>query len=163
MCGYVSRKYFLNWCLLILRRRILYSRAEGEIRSFAAAPNGPETLPSVSVSALSISSRSCSWILLARDVTGPWDADSPMESQLLSMLSVSVSQRTTERSTTFWSSRMFPGQKYDSKSSSDCLSILRMFFPAFLANRSTKYSTSIGMSSLRSRRGGTCMGKTLSR
>ena len=35
----------------------------------------------------------------------------------MSILSVSAPQRTTERSTTFWNSRMFPGQGYDSRSS----------------------------------------------
>jgi len=60
----------------------------------------------------------------------------------------------------FCSSRILPGQWYAWHSSSVRLSIFRICFPILSAYRFTKYSTSIGMSSFRFRRGGTGIGKT---
>jgi hypothetical protein len=68
-----------------------------------------------------------------------------------------------DRSTTFWSSRMFPGQEYDRKSSRLRSTMLVILLPAILAKRWMKYSTSSEMSSRRSRNAGTWIGITFSR
>src|SRR6266478_1003975 len=63
--------------------------------------------------------------------------------------------RMTPRSITFCNSRMLPGHEYSTKRrmvpSSTCVTLL----PNFWANVWTKNATNIGMSSLRSRNGGT--------
>ena len=84
-------------------------------------------------------------------------------SHVSSTENVSPSHKITARSMTFWSSRMFPGQSYAWNSVSADLLIFRMRLPAFVAYRSIRYSTRSGMSSARSRRDGTWIGKTLSR
>jgi len=48
----------LNWDLLIFKALILVASVDGGTPSFAAAPDGPETRPLVSVSAFSMISRS---------------------------------------------------------------------------------------------------------
>src|SRR5258707_987540 len=53
--------------------------------------------------------------------------------QLSSTEKFSASHTTTERSTTFCSSRTFPGHAYDKSRSSVFLFIPRKLFPAFLA------------------------------
>ena len=50
----------LNWSLSIFRALIRVSRVDGGIPSFAAAPDGPETLPLVAANAASIIFRSLS-------------------------------------------------------------------------------------------------------
>jgi hypothetical protein len=58
MREYVQRN--LNWSLLIFKALMRVSRVDGGIPSFAAAPDGPETLPLVAARAASIISRSLS-------------------------------------------------------------------------------------------------------
>jgi hypothetical protein len=52
--GYRSRYAGLKRCLLILRDLIFDSRVEGGMPSLAAAPDGPDTRPLLSVNAASI-------------------------------------------------------------------------------------------------------------
>jgi hypothetical protein len=53
-----ERQVFLKRNLLIFRARIFDSRVEAGIPSWAAAPEGPETRPSVAAKAFSIVSLS---------------------------------------------------------------------------------------------------------
>ena len=69
----------------------------------------------------------------------------------------------TARSTRLRSSRTFPGQGYRWSMSMLSFGIDSMRFPNAFENSSTKRHTSIGMSSVRSRSGGTRIGKTFSR
>jgi len=70
---------------------------------------------------------------------------------------------TTARSIVFSSSRTLPGQSYCCSPASTPSSILSIFRPVRWACLRTKCSTSAGMSSRRSRRGGISIGMTLSR
>ena len=123
--------------------------------SIRPAVEPPETAPAVpdwTAEALNAAER----------IAGRWAADS-RQSQLSSTDKFSASETMTYRSMTFCSSRMLPGQGYDWSRSRVFLFTLRIFFPALLAYRSVKYSTSKGMSSLRSRKGGISRGNTLRR
>ena len=69
----------------------------------------------------------------------------------------------TARSITFWSSRTFPGQEYDSQAFRSSSGMVAMSFLILREKISTKYSTRGRMSSRRSRRGGNVIGNTFSR
>src|SRR5580658_7074593 len=109
------------------------SRVDPGIPSLAAAPAEPDTRPLHSRRAASISSFSfetgildnCGWLCgcCARGCR---------KSQLLSTEKVSVSLTMTERSITFCSSRILPGQGYDWSSSRLFLATALKVFPAFL-------------------------------
>src|SRR5580658_4038189 len=126
----VRLKRFLS----IFSDLIFDSRVDPGIPSLAAAPDEPATRPPHSRRATSISSFSveadildnCGW-LCGGCVRGC------RESQLSSTVKVSVSLTMTERSITFCSSRILPGQGYDWSRSRLFLSIAWKFFPAFLA------------------------------
>src|SRR5687767_1346686 len=101
---------FLYRYLLIFNDRIFDSSVEAGIPSFAAAPWGPETRPPVAARADSISSFSCTAGFLVEGLPfGRGNEDSEL-SQLGSTENSSDSQTITDRSITFCSSRMFPGQ-----------------------------------------------------
>src|SRR5258705_405503 len=70
---------------------------------------------------------------------------------------------TTARSMTFCNSRMFPGQAYLVRLSIDFCDTPRISLPRFLPNRLRKKFTKSGMSSRRSRSGGTSSGNTFRR
>src|SRR5580658_6224544 len=110
----VRLKRFLS----IFSDLIFDSRVDPGIPSLAAAPAEPDTRPPHSRRAASISSFSFETGIL--DNCG-WPccccARGCRESQLLSTEKVSVSLTMTERSTTFCSSRILPGQGYDWSSS----------------------------------------------
>src|SRR5215468_2280263 len=88
--------------------------------------------------------------------------DSFFLSHASSTATVSESLRMTARSTTFCSSRTFPGHVYFCKSFNELLSMVLNFLPAFFPNRAIRYSTSNGISAARSRNEGTSMGTTFS-
>src|SRR5260370_12451365 len=120
--------------LLMLSARIFDSSVDRAIPNLAAAPDGPNIRPcdacrassmiSLSVAATFAESKGLSPDLASR---GRWD------SQLSSTVTVSVSHTIRDRSITFCSSRMFPGQGYDWSNCRVFLSTLRMFFPALRA------------------------------
>ena len=153
----------INLCFLIFNCLILQSSVDRGIPSFAAAPFGPATFPLHSANAVSMISLSCLWRVSAKGLDNCCRAGSGLASHAFSIQNVSPLLRIIDLSTMFCSSRIFPGQGYDWHSSSVFLSILRMCLPAFSAYRLTKYSTSIGISSFRLRKGGASIGKTLSR
>src|SRR5277367_1701885 len=96
--------------LLMFSDRIFDSRVDRGIPSLTAAPAGPDTRPPVSFSAVSMMSFSCIRNL-RRSSTGCFDSFVRVGgNQPSSMEKVSVSQSIIERSMTFCSSRMFPGQ-----------------------------------------------------
>src|SRR5208283_485201 len=113
--GYIDLKRFLS----ILSDLIFESRVEPGIPSLTAAPEGPDTLPLLSSSAASIISfsREASF----RDSSGRPSSGPPFrslargcrDSQLSSTVKFSVSHTIADRSMTFCSSRIFPGQGYD--------------------------------------------------
>src|SRR3984893_11710488 len=153
----------INLCFLILSCLIFESSVDRGIPSFAAAPSEPATFPLQSAKAASIISLSWFWRVCAKGPTDSCRGGCTLASQAFSIQKVSPLLRITERSTMFCNSRIFPGHGYDWHSSSVFLSILRICLPVFSAYRLTKYSTNIEMSSFRLRRGGTSIGKTLSR
>src|SRR5260370_865413 len=93
---------------------IQVSRVDGGIRSFAAAPRGPETRPLVSASAPSITSHAlrCSPSLLKATDVATRDAgrDVSLESHNSSTENASPELRITDLSITFCNSRILPGQ-----------------------------------------------------
>src|SRR5271163_1594785 len=95
--------------LLILSERILDSSVEAGMPSRTAAPDGPEMRPSAASSADSINSFSCPGAFRPKGSVARREPASEI-SQLGSTENGSDSQTMTERSITFWSSRMFPGQ-----------------------------------------------------
>src|SRR5882724_867662 len=97
-------------CLSIFNDLILESRVDCGMPSFAAAPEGPETLPLLSASAASIASFSWLASFSARGTFSESDGAGRLESQLSSTEKFSESHTMTERSITFCSSLMFPGQ-----------------------------------------------------
>src|SRR6266436_7388967 len=105
--------------LLILNDRIFDSSVDRGMPNLAAAPVGPNIRPRHSFKAASIISFSC-----ARSLPGSsiWVFGSVRGggcgNQFSSIEKISVSQSMTERSMTFCSSRMFPGQRYDWSNSS---------------------------------------------
>src|SRR5258705_7660433 len=102
---------------------IFDSNVEAGMPSFAAAPELPDTRPFASARAASIISRSWSRILLLREVLGPLEAGGCPANQLLSTAKTPDSLRITDRSITFWSSRMLPGPEQLLISSNEPLSI----------------------------------------
>src|SRR5580692_6472817 len=120
--------------LLMLSDRIFDSSVDRAIPSLAAAPDGPNIRPWDSRRASSIISLSVAATFSERNgvcpdlvSSGRWD------SQLSSTVKVSVSHTMTDRSMTFCSSRMFPGQGYDWSNCRVFLSTLRIFLPALRA------------------------------
>src|SRR5271165_3665160 len=108
--GSVALKRFL----LIFRDLIFESSVDPGIPSLAAAPDGPETLPPLSLRAASIISFSweASFRVSSVRLFGSL-ARGSHESQLSSIEKFSVSHTITDRSMTFCNSRIFPGQAYD--------------------------------------------------
>src|SRR4051812_19242467 len=108
--GFETLKRFLS----ILRVLIFESKVDRAIPNLAAAPEGPKTCPRDSVRAASIACFSSSATLcrssrwLVSDVR-----NGCRDSQLSSTAKLSLSETMTERSITFCSSRMLPGQGYD--------------------------------------------------
>src|SRR5271163_3794846 len=95
--------------LLILSDRIFDSSVDRGMPNFTAAPAGPDTRPQVSFSAASIMFFSCTMSVRGSS-TCCFDSDigaCGFASQVSSIEKISVSQRITERSMTFCSSRMF--------------------------------------------------------
>ena len=122
----------LKCCLLIFKILIRVSRVEGGIRSLAAAPDGPETRPLVSASAVSIISRSLrgstfkAGDVSARDASG----EVLLESHNSSTEKTSAELRMMDLSITFCNSRILPGQSYDCNRSKVFWSIDRIFCPS---------------------------------
>src|SRR3984885_2792639 len=125
--------------------------------SAAAAPFGPDIRPRLCVRADTIIFRSCSESssLTSSRVCGVRFEQGIDGSHELSTQNTSSGLRITDLSTMFWSSRILPGQSYDWKKSSVCLSMLLNTLRAWCAYRWRKYSSSIAISSRRSRSGGT--------
>src|ERR1700736_3801971 len=101
----------LNRFLLIPKVLILVARVDCGTPSLVAAPRGPATRPPHSTKARSIIS--FSW--LSRDSASLWretgDGTDCLDNQLSSTEKVSRSHNITDRSTTFCSSRTFPGHE----------------------------------------------------
>ncbi len=118
--GYADARFeghTLNRCLSIPRLAIFDSRVWCGIPSSAAAPRGPETRPWHSANAASIAflSRPANSFLSsartpARETCCAERCFDFPGSQVSSTENASPSHRITARSTTFCSSRMFPGQ-----------------------------------------------------
>ena len=87
--------------------RILESSVEGGMPSFAAAPDEPDTRPLHSASTKSMSSFSCKTISCESGRAGL----AAVDNQLSSAEKFSESHGVEERSMTFCSSRMYPGQE----------------------------------------------------
>src|SRR6267154_6881820 len=107
----IGLKRFLS----IFSDRIFDSRVDRGIPNLAAAPVGPDTRPRVSFSAASIMSFSSTRSLRGSS-TCCFDSGvrgGGCGNQFSSIEKISVSQSMIERSMTFCSSRMFPGQGYD--------------------------------------------------
>src|SRR5713226_1424553 len=103
--------------LSIFSDLILDSSVDRGMPNLAAAPVGPNTRPRLAFRASSMMFFSCSSSLRGSSI---WFLGFAVRNgcgccgnQLSSIEKVSVSQRITERSMTFCSSRMFPGQAYD--------------------------------------------------
>src|SRR5712671_6235555 len=117
--------------LLIFNARIFDSSVERGMPSRAAAPDAPNTRPSVARSASSISAFSCEAIV--PDIPSRLSTAGRVDNQLSSTVNSSVSDTITDRSITFCSSRTFPGHGYDFRRSSVRLLTRRMVLPAFRA------------------------------
>src|SRR5258708_21606272 len=104
----------LNRFLSIFRDLIFDSSVDRGTPNFAAAPVGPNIRPQLVFRASSIMFFSCASSLRGSSM---WRFDSVAVdgsgNQLSSIEKMSDSQRITERSITFWNSRIFPGQGYD--------------------------------------------------
>src|SRR6266851_10013247 len=126
--GFVVLKRFL----LIFSDLIFDSKVDPGKPSLAAAPDGPDTCPPLSRRAASIIS--FSWAASFRDSSG-WPfgsvARGRRESQLSSTEKFSVSRTITDRSMTFYNSRILPGQEYDRSRSRLFLFNALKVFPAF--------------------------------
>src|SRR5439155_816939 len=110
-------RFVLKRFLSIFSNLIFDSSVDRGMPNLAAAPVGPNTRPRLAFRASSIMFFSCSSSLRGSSI---WffgfavrNACGCCGNQLSSIEKVSVSQRITERSMTFCSSRMFPGQAYD--------------------------------------------------
>ena len=79
------------------------------------------------------------------------------------MSRVLLEHRIMDRSITFRSSRMFPGQSYVTSASILACATESIVFPSIVEYLETKNDTSNGISSRRSRSGGLSIGKTLRR
>src|SRR6266853_4794247 len=114
------------------RALILDSNVDGGIRSLAAAPVGPDTIPLVSARAHSIVV--LSWIVSCSASGRPvgFAAAGLLSNQRSSTVSTSVSETMIERSITFCSSRMLPGHEYDCRRSRLFVLTLLIFLPATL-------------------------------
>src|SRR5947208_15925842 len=103
--------------LSIFSDLIFDSSVDRGMPNLAAAPVGPNTRPRLASRASSIMFFSCSSSLRGSSIGffgfAVRNACGCCGNQLSSIEKVSVSQRITERSMTFCSSRMFPGQGYD--------------------------------------------------
>src|SRR5258706_10464613 len=104
-----------NWpalkrSFLILRFLILESSVEGGIPSATAAPDGPAIRPLLFANTSSMISLSRFCNLVDRDFAEVLSRGGRLISQLSSTLKTSPSHTITDRSTTFCSSRMLPGQ-----------------------------------------------------
>src|ERR1700704_6987786 len=117
--------------LLTFNERIFDSSVERGIPSRAAAPEGPNTRPSVARSASSMSAFSCD--ASAPDIPSRLSTAGRADNQRSSTVNSSVSDTITERSITFCNSRTFPGHGYDLRRSSVRLLTRRRLLPAFLA------------------------------
>src|SRR5581483_3045401 len=108
-----ARTYgFLNCRLSILSDLILESRVDCGMPSLAAAPDGPDTLPLLSVSAASISCLSWAASLSASGKSGVAVGEAACPAtQLSSTEKLSELQTITDRSITFCSSRILPGHE----------------------------------------------------
>ncbi len=130
----VSRSYLADatWCpcLLMPSRLIFDSSVCRGILSLAAAPEAPEMRPWDSANAVLIISTSCC-ANAARPLRPFNDSVGARLNQLSSTENVSPSHKMTPRSTTFCSSRMFPGQPYALNNPSVLLFICLIFLPAF--------------------------------
>src|SRR6266404_3079294 len=104
----------LNRFLLILRALMRWSSVDGGMPSFAAAPDGPDTRPRLSASAASTISRSLRGSPRTGAGTGSPKAarGDSLNSHNSSTANTSPELRITDRSITFCSSRMLPGQSY---------------------------------------------------
>src|SRR5580704_17594416 len=93
------------------RTLILYASVDCGIPSFAAAPDGPETLPLLSASAASIVSRSLreSPLKAAAASARNGGGEASLESHNSSTDRTSQELRITDLSITFGNSRMLPG------------------------------------------------------
>lgn len=108
-CQILQFRRALNRNLLTWRFAILESSVCRGMPSFAAAPDGPATRPSLSASAASMSSLSRSAIEAAsRGVVR--DCRPSLRSHAPSTENTPPSDKITDRSITFCSSRMLPGQ-----------------------------------------------------
>src|SRR4051812_40666241 len=103
---------YLNRRLSMFKALIRVSRVDGGIRSFAAAPDAPDTRPLLSASAASIIFRSLPGSTFkasgvsAREACG----GSLFESHSSSTEKTSVEFRMVDLSITFCNSRILPGQ-----------------------------------------------------
>jgi hypothetical protein len=141
-----------------LRRR--NCRMERFIPSHTAAPCGPPSTHPVSPSIARMSLRS-----VASSVScgvGGANATRAVNS-VRGTCKTGPGERITARSMTFCSSRMLPGQAYRIKPCIVSDAMVSIVLCMLRANCCTKWRTSSGISSGRSRRGGTCTGKTLTR
>src|SRR5262245_28732383 len=104
----------LNWPLSIFSVLIFDSSVDDGTPSRAAAPNGPDTRPLLSLSAASMTSFSCVarvGVATGGGATSEGFGDRP-PSHRSSIARVSESAMMIARSMTFCSSRMLPGQSY---------------------------------------------------
>src|ERR1700733_2979420 len=127
------RQIFLKRNLLIFRERILDSRVAARTPSCDAAPNGPETRPSVAANTASMASFSSAAGLRTLGAPVCLRGEDSNESQLGSTEKTSSSQKMTDRSITFCSSRTLPGQAYDCSRSKVRFSIVAILLPALRA------------------------------
>src|SRR5439155_19346455 len=112
--GHVSRRY-PDWKrrLSIFSCLIFDSSVDDGTPSGAAAPNGPDTRPLLSLSAASMTSFSRVASVEAGGLATAGGFGGPPASHRSSMARVSESAMITARSMTFCNSRMLPGQSYD--------------------------------------------------
>ena len=118
------------------------------IPSHTAVPCGPPSTHPVSPSMARVSLRS---------------AASSVSCEMWGTCKTGTGERITVRSMTLCSSRMLPGQAYRLKPCIVSDAMVSIVLCMLQANCCTKWRTSSGISSGRSRRGGTCTGKTLTR
>src|SRR5258708_15727995 len=113
----------LNCLFAIFKALILWSRVDGGIPSFAAAPDGPDTLPLLSTSAASIISRSLPGSILPSPLTSTGasirDAGNEvsLESHISSTERTSPELNIMDLSITLCNSRMLPDHQYTCNSS----------------------------------------------
>src|SRR5215470_586765 len=124
------------YCRLSIFSALIFdSRVEDGTPRRAAAPNGPDTRPLLSLSAASMTCISCVASVAAGWLTTGDAADGRPPSHRSSMARESESAMMTARSMTFCSSRILPGQSYDCSKIDDSLLMPRIRLPARLAYR----------------------------